>query len=506
MKLRLRSFDSKETIRIEVPVQCSLQQLKEILSHNLSSSLSAPPDSIHISLNRKDEIDSSSDDEYLQSLGITSGDLIYFKVGSNGFSSETLVPNSNCQPPISKRTASCSEPSSRSSETNTMEPQISKKLDLNSQIGHNDQSEGSELNTNSDESLDTMELDDLVDESALEGIGKSFSAPGFLRKVFTEEFGGSSDGGLNRKLLVIAVHAVLLESGFVGFDMISKTEIKRFQFQTDLPSCLSLFYTLPGIVGPILPSSECHNGVVVLKFQTLGGFQNVYGSLKSGSAIHYVPLKEDELISFLNVAWANCGLREEITGNDGVSWTTPAREVFNFWKTVKDKLALPLLIDLCERTGLPLPPCFMRLPTELQLKILESLPGVDLAKVSCVSSELRYLSSNDDLWKQKFFEQFGDAWKRDQDVRSSWKKKFVLQWESTKMKRKISRLQSAIHPRRIIDPIQRFPRWPWVIGGYYDMGPHIHPFGQVRLPDPRYMPWSRTFNCNLGGLGNRNVG
>ncbi|RZC62718.1 hypothetical protein C5167_024480 [Papaver somniferum] len=65
--------------------------------------------------------------------------------------------------------------------------------------------------------------------------------------------------------------------------------------------------------------------------------------------------------------------------------------IFELWKIAKDKLALPLLIDLCEKTGLSLPPCFTLLPTELTLKVLESLSGVDIAKVACVSSELKYL-------------------------------------------------------------------------------------------------------------------
>ncbi|KAI7990441.1 F-box protein SKIP22 [Camellia lanceoleosa] len=73
---------------------------------------------------------------------------------------------------------------------------------------------------------------------------------------------------------------------------------------------------------------------------------------------------------------------------DSFSNLQAAREVFEFWKTVKDKLALPLLIDLCERASLAPPPCFMRLPTLLELKSLESLHGDDVAKVGSVCSEL----------------------------------------------------------------------------------------------------------------------
>ncbi|KAI3850362.1 hypothetical protein MKX03_002396, partial [Papaver bracteatum] len=43
-------------------------------------------------------------------------------------------------------------------------------------------------------------------------------------------------------------------------------------------------------------------------------------------------------------------------------------KISEFWKMIKDKVALPLLIDLCEKAGLPSPPCFNVLPRELKLK------------------------------------------------------------------------------------------------------------------------------------------
>jgi F-box protein 7 len=51
---------------------------------------------------------------------------------------------------------------------------------------------------------------------------------------------------------------------------------------------------------------------------------------------------------------------------------------------VKDGLVFPLLIDLCKKTGLCPPSCFMRLPADLKFKILESLHGVNLTRVECV--------------------------------------------------------------------------------------------------------------------------
>ncbi|KAF5936987.1 hypothetical protein HYC85_024493 [Camellia sinensis] len=101
---------------------------------------------------------------------------------------------------------------------------------------------------------------------------------------------------------------------------------------------------------------------------------------------------EEHLVFFLNLIWANCDSIGEMNGKESFSNSHAAREVFEFLKTVKDKPTLPLLIDLCERAGLAPPPCFMRLPTDLKLKILESLRGVDVANVGSVCSE-----SNDDL-------------------------------------------------------------------------------------------------------------
>ncbi|KAH6793409.1 hypothetical protein C2S52_003886 [Perilla frutescens var. hirtella] len=195
-----------------------------------------------------------------------------------------------------------------------------------------------------------------------------------------------------------------------------------------------LFYTLP----------ESAMKSVVLKFQSLRKFINVYGTLGNGSVkrgTHCVQLNEDELVPFLNVVWANCGVMENVSGGDGESLSTsPEKEVFKFWRVVKDNLALPLLIDFCEVAGLELPSCFMRLPPKLKLKILESLPGVDVAKVSCVCSELRYLASSDDLWKVKFGEEFSKERKEGQ---VSWKKAFSMAWSWRDGRRPTSRVRAS---------------------------------------------------------------
>ncbi|KAI3972791.1 hypothetical protein MKX01_019449 [Papaver californicum] len=78
---------------------------------------------------------------------------------------------------------------------------------------------------------------------------------------------------------------------------------------------------------------------------------------------------------------------------------------------VRDEIALPLLSDLCDKTVLAYSPCFTfsLLPGDLKLKILQLLPGINVARIGCVSSELRYLCSNNDLWKQKIGEEFTES-------------------------------------------------------------------------------------------------
>ncbi|KAM4088619.1 hypothetical protein ACB094_07G085400 [Castanea mollissima] len=243
---------------------------------------------------------------------------------------------------------------------------------------------------------ETMELDD--GSSVLSG--KKCFEHYFLRRVLREELRGGD--GSDHKLMVIAIHAVLLESGFVGFDSVSGMRVDGFHLPDVWPSkafSMSLCYTLPELLG--------------------------------GSGLHRVCLNENRFVPALESVWVvNGDSNEEIKNQDGF----PEIEVFEFWKIVKDGIALPLLIDLCEKAGLEPPPCFMRLPTELKLKIFESLPGVDLAKVGCVCSDLRYLSSANELWKQKFEEEFKNG--RVAKRVFNWKEAFQSFWDRKKKRKR----------------------------------------------------------------------
>ncbi|WJX14871.1 hypothetical protein P8452_05078 [Trifolium repens] len=469
MKLRLRSLETKETLKIEVPDPCSIHQLKSILSTTIPSPSSSS--SLHLSLNRKDEINASSpkDNESLHSLGIAAGDLIFYTFNPNAFSRETLPHKPTPQqqtndndPPIIQNSPEITMTDAHSTpmkekfpSLETPEPQM-------------------------------MEIVDGSDESVL--AMKNSSEPDFVKRVLREALG---DDVNDFKLLVFAVHAVILESGFVRVDQVSGMAISCSHLVDNMSSSsmISLRYTLP----EILTNGSSHS--VTLKIQTLGSFVNVYGSLSDdvGSRVHSVYLDKSRFARPLELMMLS---NSESNASASVSVNDDGDEVFEFWKIVKDRLVLPLLIDLCDKAGLDLPPCFMRLPMELKLLIFEYLPGDDLAKVCCTCSELQYLASNDELWKKKFEEEFGQR----TNGMKFFKNLYAI-YRATKKKAeeplpfRIPRTGIMRYfQRRRRGRSNRFVRPP-IWGGEYDLQPD---FG---VNFPGYMQ-RRTFipPCHLGGF------
>lgn len=550
MKLRIRSLESKETHRIEVPNTYNLQQLKELISEQLSLSSSSSSSSVLgnlvLSLNRKDELFGSSPEETLQSIGLTSGDLIYYSRNSFAFSSqnpnlshaqlekpleledlmdtqkfesgkldelvvgsdqtrefvdaqmegssELTNPNAQTGDLVNSNKLECGnsdELVGRSAQTRElMDAHMGKSLKLsdpNNQTGDTLETAQSIEETEGD---DEMEVDD---ESVLDAKAR-FSVPSFLKKVFVKEVGDATNGD-NHKLLVIAVHAVLMESGFVGYDPVSGMKVDGFHLPDEWPSSafgISLHYTLPEV------SSFEMVETVVVKFQTLGRFVNVYGTLpKKGFGVHRVCLDEPRFVPSLSFVWkkTDCtGLSKE---SDESMKLFPNREIFEFWKIVKDGLSYPLLIELCDKLGLVPPPCFMRLPTELKLKILESLPAIDVARVGCVCSELRFVSSNNDLWRSKYEEEFGNVVASQRECQ--WKAKFASAWDIKKKRKRVCMPYSWREPHlfRPLFPGRRDPNplgYPFIIGGDYDRLPALG------IP-PHHGPRIFRMNCDLGGFG-----
>ncbi|KAF8085382.1 hypothetical protein N665_0668s0016 [Sinapis alba] len=473
MKLRLRRHETRETLKLELPDSSTLHDLRQRINEST-------PSSVHLSLNRKDELLAPSPDDTLRSLGVTSGDLIYYSLVPSAFAAsveEIAIPSS-----------SEAHQSGESSE-GKLESQKNKSIVQDSMgIGFaetdvdmsiQDPEEGSTGHAAPDP-MDVEELD--VEELTAAG-SKRLSEPFFLKKILLEKSGDTSE----LTTVAMSVHAVMLESGFVLFN--PGCSDNKFSFSKELLA-VSLKYTLP----ELMTRNEGVESVTV-RFQSLSDKVVVYGSL-SGK-VQRVYLDKRRFVPVIDLVMDT--LKSDKDGSSSIY-----KEMFMFWRMVKDGLVIPLLIGLCDKSGLELPPCLMRLPTELKLKILESLPGASVAKMACVCTEVRYLASDNDLWKQKCLEEAKHLVVDGAGDSVNWKAKFAAFWRQHQRQVSSSRLtlrnsamgrHSIPFPRIITDP----DPFGWINGGDLP-GPFIMHPGQ-RLGGRRL---GRGFSprCNLGGNNN----
>lgn len=142
----------------------------------------------------------------------------------------------------------------------------------------------------------------------------------------------------------------------------------------------------------------------------MGRFVNVYGILfKKGFGVYRVCLDEFRFVLFLSFVWKkiDCiGLSKE---SDEFMKLFFNREIFEFWKIVKDGLFYFFLIEFCDKLGLVFLFCFMRFLIEFKFKILEFFFVIDVVRVGCVCSELRFVLLNNDFWRSKYEEEFGNV-------------------------------------------------------------------------------------------------
>lgn len=89
----------------------------------------------------------------------------------------------------------------------------------------------------------------------------------------------------------------------------------------------------------------------------------------------YIYIHKKTFAPTIDFVWAD-GKNDGMNGNDGSSMLYAENENFVFWSGSSTMLDAP--------------------PTELKLKILESLAAIDIAKMERVSSEMECLSSNND--------------------------------------------------------------------------------------------------------------
>lgn len=507
MKLRIRSSETKETIRVDISPSSTLGDLKALIAGRVgsaASSAAAPisTDAVHLSLNRRDELTASLPEETLQTLGLASGDLVFYTMDASAFSQSPSASPAPATPAAAPRGGIGSLPGSRFEEEIPAVASILTAVE-GSGSGSGDTSlpgpideeavavggyareeiTVSEMTLEKEAAVvaDMMELDDRRPSTC--------SVPRFLKRV-VEGVQGSEKANSDLDILVIAVHAVFLESGFVEHDARGASMTEGWASKA---STVSISYTLTEITNPNFHAAV---DTVEVKILLVGKFADVYGYLNGSSDLHRLCLDASKFVPSI-VAYMNSMSEED------------EKVIFELWRSVKDKLSLALLMDMCYKNGLPPPPCFICLPTELKIRILELVPGADLARAACVNSELRYLSSNEDLWEQKFLAEF-PGWEANGlrgNVGMRWKDRFAACWEDQKRNKRL-RAASSIHQYaapllRRRDPAPFFIPVPNILGGDYDRFPaigNLYPSRSRQARSPILRGQSFIPHCNLGGF------
>ncbi|KAM2929508.1 hypothetical protein COP2_036632 [Malus domestica] len=237
-----------------------------------------------------------------------------------------------------------------------------------------------------------------------------------LMSVLTEEF---ADDRSNRERLVIAVHAMLLEAGFVVFDPISGTQSSdRFHLLNKWPALdhrtMWVPYTLPHILHDIKRES-INNSYVIQAVRGIAlRFQSKRDTGLPLTGLNAIYIVKDEIVLPFQI---------ELGRNPGFP------------------IVLPFPIEFGQKPGSASPTGIMGLPSELKMKVLESLPGVDIVKLACVCKGMKNMVNDvidELLWRDKYYEEIErgveSPAKRRRGQRGEviveWKLLFVRIWKS----------------------------------------------------------------------------
>jgi F-box protein 7 len=471
MKLRLRHYQGGPTQRLEVEIHCTLRMLKGAVA----SLTGQNENSVRISLNKVEELDGPGN-LLVSSLGICGGDLLYLLdprrpgvTRVQAVSSE--VPNDTKGRVLSvPRTTPSKGPDAsaqgftapvKSGSNSTGKVDVAQErrercaaaaatrlavLDgmekVVAQHGGSDRVEP-----------DSMEIDNAVDGSKAElhhpliaGFGATSSGDGGEEKGPTAQFAPQPSANsafpfLQRvlsevqvtvhsghDLLVLAIHAVMLDTGFkpVGSGG-SRASVDQCWQRAGGRS--NAQYTLAS-AREANPSAEALSCTV--RCQQLGRNLVVYGSCDQDnqSAIYRLNLQLSEHLpppaEIQTILSAN--LPAEKRAEKLLRLFKNTRQL---WREAKDVLAVPLLSALRQRAGLSPPVSLVLLPVDVKNNILSKLSAKDLVAVSVTCSELREAASSDEFWKALFEREFPHQ--RLAVGPGKWKEEFRRAWVDRKL-------------------------------------------------------------------------
>ncbi|XP_003558438.1 F-box protein SKIP22-like [Brachypodium distachyon] len=472
MKLRLRSMDARggvaETHRVQLPDTATLSDVKAFLAAKLSDAQPVPAESVRLSLNRSEELLSPDPSATLVALGLASGDLLHFTLSplrSHPPPPQALPRNPSpdaiaisgivacsTSPGEAGRTSSASLPQTIHIEPASSSPPSTLRLEPTLPV-----------------------VSDSPDVVMAEAVDAAKSSPSFviglLKREMEAENAGSTEATVIHRF-IIALHAALVDAGFLAANPPGCSLGFLKDWASGALPTLTVKYTLPEIVS-VLPVAE-EGKIVVLNYSLMPNFVMIYGCVPGAqSEVHRLCLELPKLAPLLYLDSNDVGEVEE-------------KEILDLWRVLKDEMCLPLMVSLCRLNGLPLPPCLMALPGDLKAKILEFVPGVDLARVECTCKELGDLAADDNLWKTKCELEF-KACGENSRLSKNWKQKFVAAWTVKVAASK--RLQKRPSPR------------------FWSYGWGSNPHGPLNFPviggDSDRLPFSVNHNFLGRSFGNQ---
>ncbi|KAL5217665.1 hypothetical protein ABZP36_018349 [Zizania latifolia] len=475
MKLRLRSMDARgaagagagaETHRVQLPDAATLSDVKAFLATKLSAAQPVPAESVRLTLNRSEELLSPEPSATIAALGVASGDLLYFTLSPLTSLSAPPHPLPSNPSPDALSIARAVG-SSRSPVVSGSSSSMPKALSVKT-------------------TLPAASKPHPPDVVMTEAIAATKSTPSFVVRVLKREIenaGGACRTAIHH--LVVALHEALLDAGFLSANLAGSRLQLPLDWASDSFNPLTMKYTLPEFV-EMLPAAEGRM-VAVLNYSLMGNFMMVYGHVPGApSEVHRLCFELPKLAPLMYLH------SDEVSAEED-------RKILELWRVLKDEMCLPLMILLCQLNNLCLPPCLMALPGDVKAKVLEFVPGVDLARVQCTCKELRGLAADDNIWKKKCeieFKAIGEG----SQVSRTWKERFGAAWIV-----KVSINKKS--PKRLISP--RFLNYGWGNNPYDPLGFPMVGGDSDRLPFfGHHTPLGRSFgnqrrnispSCNFDG-------
>ncbi|XP_006633722.1 F-box only protein 7 [Lepisosteus oculatus] len=449
MKLRVRV--NKQTCRLELegdePTLEELSiQIKEII---LPSCGYSPDTEFTLSLNSSEPLPESG--QSLASCGIVSGDLICVVLSQASPAPSPSALHSVSTPPVKKTDEASSSASLQDERSGALRmPSV----------------RAEEEDLRAEEEADHEMEDVFTPEPMICSEAEDGEVPHSLEMLF--------HGVENRSAcdtLVVAVHLLMLETGFV----LQGPEVRPGEMPAGWKAVGGVYrlqYTHP----------LCENSIAMVVGVPMGNMLVINATLKMNETVDNVRKIQLNPSSYVTDLW------------NGESAAGAYKDLKKLSRIFKDQVVYPWIASARQAMNLPAVFGLTALPPELLLRVLRLLDVGTLVALSAVSRDLSSATADPSLWRFLYHRDFRDSVSRPRDTnwKELYKKRYLQRKEAARVRRTM--MFPPVPPQPFPYPPMPFHPFPFgptppfppgIIGGEYDQRPGL-PFSTV--PRPRFDP------------------